>query len=147
MDGTIADLYGVEDWLPKLRSENTSPYSDALPIYNMLELSAIIDVFRSIGYKVIIVSWGSMGGSNEYTREVKKVKQEWLKRYLFPYDELHVIKYGTPKTKFTNEDNVILVDDSTEVINEFLKSKIKNKRIVNAKYDIISQLLNILREE
>ena len=29
MDGTIANLYGVENWLPKLRAHDASPYADA----------------------------------------------------------------------------------------------------------------------
>ena len=35
MDGTIADLYNVPNWLPKLRAEDASPYEDAAPIYDM----------------------------------------------------------------------------------------------------------------
>ena len=29
MDGTIADLYGVENWLPKLRAYDPTPYQTA----------------------------------------------------------------------------------------------------------------------
>lgn len=29
MDGTIADLYAVPNWLDKLRAEDASPYADA----------------------------------------------------------------------------------------------------------------------
>jgi hypothetical protein len=148
MDGTIADLYGVKDWLPKLRSENPSPYAEALPLYDMTALSAILDVFKNIGYKIIVVSWGSMGATAQYTREVKKVKKAWLEQYGFPFDEFHVVKYGTPKSKFISDNEVILVDDSTDVINEFIKTtRATNKRVVNAKMNIINQLLEILQED
>ena len=29
MDGTLADLYGVENWLEKLRASDPSPYAEA----------------------------------------------------------------------------------------------------------------------
>ena len=32
MDGTIADLYGVENWLNDLRTERTTPYEIATPL-------------------------------------------------------------------------------------------------------------------
>ena len=32
MDGTIADLYGVENWLPMLRAYDPTPYRTAKPI-------------------------------------------------------------------------------------------------------------------
>ena len=41
MDGTIADLYGVENWLPMLRAEDPLPYEIAEPIYNMTWLASI----------------------------------------------------------------------------------------------------------
>ena len=35
MDGTIADLYGVDDWLTKLRNEDISPYLECEPLVPM----------------------------------------------------------------------------------------------------------------
>ena len=35
MDGTIANLYGVENWLEDLRSFNPRPYIVAEPMYDM----------------------------------------------------------------------------------------------------------------
>ena len=32
MDGTIADLYGVQDWLTHLENENVYPYIAAKPL-------------------------------------------------------------------------------------------------------------------
>ena len=39
MDGTIADLYGVENWLDMLRNYNPTPYEVAKPMWNMTELA------------------------------------------------------------------------------------------------------------
>ena len=38
MDGTIADLYGVPDWLNLLRSYDPSPYIQARPLVDMEQL-------------------------------------------------------------------------------------------------------------
>ena len=39
MDGTIADLYGVKDWLALLRSENPTPSRTAAAIRDMAALN------------------------------------------------------------------------------------------------------------
>lgn len=145
MDGTIADLYGVKDWLEKLRAEDASPYRDAKPMYDMDTLAVILDIFRGIGYRIMVVSWGAMNGSKEYTREVKKVKTDWLDAHGFPYDEVHVVKYGTPKQRFIKDDLAILVDDNDEVRADFLKStRGAQKKVIDAKRNVIEQLIGIL---
>lgn len=145
MDGTIADLYGVSDWLPKLRAEDVSPYKEARPLYDMDSLNAILNIFKEMGYKIVVVSWGAKGASEEYDKAVEKEKKEWLKRYSFPADEIHVVPYETPKSKFIKNDFSVLIDDSPVVRNEFLKSKIGLFRwTIDATENIIGQLLNLL---
>ena len=40
MDGTIADLYGAKDWLPRLRAYDAKIYAEARPLCNMNTLAA-----------------------------------------------------------------------------------------------------------
>lgn len=144
MDGTIADLFHVNEWLQKLRNEDTSPYTEAEPMYNMNELTALLNTLKA-NYTITIVSWSSKGGTNEYNRRVKKAKKEWLDRYNFPYDKIHVVKYGTLKQNFIETDFAILVDDNEAVRTKFLKSKRGNiKMVINAKHDIMSQLMELI---
>ena len=44
-------------------------------------------------------------------------KREWLARYNFPVDEIHLVKYGTTKANCTRKLGgfQILVDDNEEV--------------------------------
>ena len=35
MDGTIANLYGVENWLEMLMAEDETPYAIAKPLVNL----------------------------------------------------------------------------------------------------------------
>ena len=39
MDGTIANLYAVDNWLPKLRAYDPSPYMDATPMLRLCSLA------------------------------------------------------------------------------------------------------------
>ena len=34
MDGTLANFYGVENWLDYLENEDTTPYAIARPLFN-----------------------------------------------------------------------------------------------------------------
>lgn len=122
MDGTIADLYNVPDWLSKLRSENPSPYADASPMWDMETLVEILRDLQSFGIKVIITSWLSKNSSEGYKKEVRKAKREWLSRYDFPFDEIHLVQYGTRKdtcSKKSGGEFQILFDDSEEVRNNW----------------------------
>lgn len=115
LDGTIANLYNVEGWESKLRAEDPSPYADASPLVDMVRLATIIAKLRSAGVTVGVISWGAMHGTTKYTREVKRVKREWCKRYGLVFDEFHVVKYNTPKHWVAKCKRSILVDDNSEV--------------------------------
>lgn len=100
MDGTIADLYGVENWLPDLRAERVRPYAEAKPLVNMQALARMLNRLTAQGYSVSIISWTSRGGSDEYNEAVAEVKKEWLKKHLksVRFSEIYIIPYGTPKS-------------------------------------------------
>ena len=120
MDGTIADLYGVEGWLGKLRAENPLPYEIAKPMWDMERLVNIIRGLQAIGIEQRIVSWLSMDSSEQYKTEVRRAKREWLDEFDFPYDHFHGVQYGATKAdsvrKFLADDETaILIDDSAKV--------------------------------
>ena len=141
MDGTIADLYAVTGWLENIIAENVRPYAIAEPMYNMNKLVNVINRLKENGWRVAIVSWTSKHGSKEYNKAVRKVKKEWLDRYNFPYDELHVIKYGTPKSYCMKKTGgfQILFDDE-----EPNRKAWRNGSTVNANEDIYKILKNML---
>ena len=133
MDGTIADLYGVDGWLEDLQTEKTRPYEIAKPIYNMIELKEILNRLQAIGWKIAITTWLAKNATKEYNRKVAKAKKEWLAKYNFPYDEIHCIKYGTTKADCTRKkaDFQILIDDNKKVRDGWTLGT-----TVNAKHDI-----------
>lgn len=148
MDGTIADLYSVENWLPKLRAEDVSPYRDAKPMYDMDLLNEVLKCLRCEGYRVVVVSWGAMGASAEYGKAVRKAKIRWLQDYGFPFDEVHIVKYGTPKANFIKDDTAILIDDNQKVRDDFMNSTKGNKKaVVDATKNIMKSLVDLLLAE
>ena len=115
MDGTITDLYSVPNWLDKLTTSNVTPYCEALPIGNPEELKSVLKRLKECGYHLGIVSWCAKGGSREYNQATRKAKKAWLDKY-YPniFEEIHIVKYGTPKHKTVSRSG-ILVDDSQDV--------------------------------
>ena len=116
MDGTIADLYAVENWLEKLKTSNPSPYADAAPMVNVEQFTLSILAIQEQGYEVGVISWTSKNGTSNYNKEVRSVKRAWLKA-TFPeikFDEIHIVKYGTPKRKFATSNEDILFDDEKQ---------------------------------
>ena len=113
MDGTIANLYAVENWLPMLRAEDTTPYEKAEVMWNMNQLARLMNQVQLMGYKLGIISWTSKGGSASYNEAVKQAKLNWLKKHLasVSWDRIYVVKYGTPKSLVMDTEDDILFDD------------------------------------
>lgn len=113
MDGTIANLYGEENWLSDLISGYTKPYRNAKPLVNMHELSKVLNELQARGFEVGIISWLSKNGTDEYNAKVTKAKKDWLIRHLSSvhFNSIHIVEYGTPKQNYKTTDNDVLFDD------------------------------------
>lgn len=141
MDGTIVDLYGVENWLEMLKAEDDTPYKIAKPLYNMSLLNLIINILKEKGWKIIITTWLAKESSNKYDEKVKKAKIEWLKKVNFPYDEIYITEYGVIKTSCTKKYGgfQILIDDNEEVRKSWNLGK-----VINANENILEKLINLI---
>jgi len=113
MDGTIANFYGVENWLDYLINSDTTPYDVAKPLINFSAFARQIHKMQKNGFTFGIVSWLSKNGTNEYNRAVTESKLNWLKKHLPSvfWDEIHIVSYGTPKSTVVNDKNGFLFDD------------------------------------
>lgn len=116
MDGTIADLYSVDNWLDKLHNEDVSPYVDAKPLVNMRDLENLLYAFQAVGVSVGVISWAAMDDELPYRKAVRRAKRAWLKKYCpILAANCHVVKYGTPKHSVPNKNAMVLVDDNNDV--------------------------------
>lgn len=113
MDGTIADLYAVPNWLKMLRAENPTPYIQAEPLVQLSALARHLNRLQRNGYIIGIISWGSKHATPEYDEAVAKAKNFWLNKHLpsVKFDEIHIVPYGTPKSTVAREKNGYLFDD------------------------------------
>lgn len=144
MDGTIADLYGVEGWLADLRSENPRPYIIAKPMYDMDIFTTILEQLKMLGWIIAVTSWLAKESSKEYDELVRKAKREWLAKHNFPADEIHLVKYGTTKANCTRKlgGYQVLVDDNAEVRKGWHLGD-----TINANENIIEKLMDLLLTE
>lgn len=110
MDGTIADLYGVDGWLEMLIDSDPTPYEIARPLLRMATLARLLNRLQREGWEIGIVSWLSKASTAEYDKAVTEAKREWLAKHLksVRFDYIDILPYGTPKEMGRNG---ILFDD------------------------------------
>ena len=113
MDGTIANLYGVDGWLEMLINHDETPYTNATPLLRLNTLAFMLNRLQKDGYTIGIVSWLAKNSNEEYDTRVANAKIKWLRTHLksVQFDEIHIVPYGTPKENVVNFPKGILFDD------------------------------------
>lgn len=113
LDGTLANLYSVPNWLAFLEKENPWPYIDAKVMHNMSRLARALNELKKYNIKIGIISWLSKNSSDDYAIKVTEAKQWWLSNHLrsVKFDYQYIIPYGINKTQFKFNDDDILFDD------------------------------------
>lgn len=113
MDGTIANLYGVKNWLTYLQNEDATPYIQALPMIDVVEFTKVINMLQSHGVKIGIISWLAKFSTAEYDIKVTNAKLNWLRKNLngIHFDEIHIVPYGTPKQQYGTHNDVLFDDE------------------------------------
>ncbi len=117
MDGTIADLYGVPNWLEKIRAEDASPYRDAKPMWDMDKLKEVLLKLSAEGWEIRVITWLSMDSTEEFKKAVRAEKRAWLNKHKFPVGSCHMVAYGTTKANCVRKaaDHAILIDDNSKI--------------------------------
>lgn len=113
MDGTIADLYGVENWLSYLIERNPLPYEIAKPLIRLSALARKLNKLQALGWKIGVVSWLSKEDNPDYNKVVTEAKKMWLKKHLASvhFDDVKIVSYGTPKSTVVNEIGILFDDE------------------------------------
>ena len=116
MDGTMADLYGVENWLDYLIAGDVFPYENAEPLLRLSALARRLNNLQKNGYNLAVISWLSKSGTDEYNAEVATVKREWLAKHLpsVKWDAIHIVPYGKMKQNFCEKLPDILFGDESK---------------------------------
>ena len=144
MDGTIANFYGVATWLEDLANENVRPYVECEPLYDMDMLKVLLETFKVVGYRIVVTTWLAKDSTTEFKNATRKAKLDWLEKYEFPFDEIHLVQYGTTKANCTRKlgGYQILVDDNEQVRKGWTLGE-----TINANENIVEQLMKILEKE
>ena len=102
MDGTIANLYGVD--------------AQAKVLLNMNVLARILNNLQKRGYEIGIISWLAKGSTAEYDKAVTRAKKKWLAQHLksVQFDFVEIVAYGTDKNIVATGEADILFDDEIE---------------------------------
>lgn len=123
MDGTIADFYGVPNWLAMLRAYDPTPYKVAKPMMNFSALARQLNAAQRNGARLVIVSWTSKTSNDDFDAAIAAAKMAWLAKHLpsVEWDEINVIPYGTNKAECCGVDGeeFFLFDDEERNRNEW----------------------------
>ena len=138
LDGTLADFYGVENWLDYLEREDTTPYREARPLLNMNILARYLNKLSRNGWKINSVSWGSKNSSSDFLWETEKVKKEWIKKHVKSvlFENFYVVPYGTPKQEVCNFSSGFLFDDEKKNRAEWSGRAFDEKNILEILKDL-----------
>lgn len=120
MDGTIANLYSVPNWLPLLRAFDPAPYADAGPMCDIPSLAELLSWAQASGIEIRIISWLSKESTPEYDEAVRLAKRNWLETQGIPFDHFHGVAYGATKADSIRrylkaDETAILFDDNAKV--------------------------------
>lgn len=133
MDGTIANLYGVPDWLESIRAMDPAPYMDAKPLLPFSTLARKLHKLQEQGIKVGVISWLAKCSSPEYDSKVTNAKRVWLKKHLpsVNWDEINIVPYGTPKESFCKTPMDVLFDDEENNRNNWSGRAFNENQIIS----------------
>lgn len=143
LDGTLGDLYGRKNWLEELTNE-IPIYEDLKPLVDMEKLNEIAYKLKSVGVDFGVVTWLSMGASENYEFITSMEKYRWCKKYIPFITEFECQPYGTPKQTNYHNRKCILIDDNAEIRADFETPH--RRKTFDANDDIIAFLTNLYND-
>lgn len=131
MDGTIADLYGVENWLEMLITHDETPYAIAKPIVNLSVLARLMNKVQRKGFEICIVSALAKDSTAEYDQRVRNAKIKWLTSHLksVHFDEIRFVPYWYTKNN-VNTGADILFDDEERHLEKWTGTAIHASKMI-----------------
>lgn len=115
MDGTIANLYSIDNWLERLRKEDTTIFLECNPLISEKDL---LKVFPPKSHEIIILSMTPLNCSKSYHENVIAQKNKWLDIHFPSITKRIYKKYGNNKN-LKNSVKAILVDDNATIRNNY----------------------------
>lgn len=116
MDGTIAALYRVSNWLEAIQTHDAAPYYNAGAMGDTDYLNTLIELYKDAGGHVCVVSWTAKGNSSHaYYTATQAAKMLWLRENLPAIEDVRIVEYGTPKYLVVKDvRHTVLFDDEKQ---------------------------------
>ena len=113
MDGVMAGLYDVKNWLDYLLASDPYPYKAAKPQVNMNLRARLLKRLQAEGWHIGIVRKKKKNATDEYNKAVTNAKQAWLNKHLHSvhWDEIVIVPYGTPKHEAVSVEGILFDDE------------------------------------
>ena len=149
LDGTIYDLYGIENWLEKLQTEKENVFLEGKFLVNYNDFMDCIRFLLECGYTFGVITWLPMQASPEYEEQCRKEKLEWVREYLPFVSEINITSYGMPKQNCIQKraKTMILIADNIEVCKMWNTPTQRNSINVNEEFTVIDALNAIIETE
>lgn len=140
MDGTIADLYGTDNWLELLLAETKGLFRNLKLMHNKSKLDKAINTLLEQGYQIEVITWTPKDVSEDYIRVVEQEKKEWIEEHFPMIREVHCVGYGVPKQSagYKRAGLQILVDDNLDVLKQWETPK--QRKTILADENLIGNL-------
>lgn len=147
MDGTVYDLYGMENWLEMLRNEEKGAFTLGNALVDMVALKEVCLKLIAKGYQIGIITWLPMGASLEYCEVCTKEKRRWAENNMPYISEFYALEYGVPKqyAPARRAAEMWLVDDNKEVREMWITEK--QRKAIDATENIINALVALAEKE
>lgn len=147
MDGTVYDLYGMENWLEMLRNEEKGAFTLGNALVDTVALKEVCLRLIAKGYQIGIITWLPMGASLEYCEICTKEKRRWAENNMPYISEFYALEYGVPKqyAPARRAAEMWLVDDNKEVREMWVTEK--QRKAIDATENIINALVALAEKE
>jgi hypothetical protein len=89
----------------------------AAPMWDMVELRNVLEMLIAQNWEIRVITWLAMDSTEDYKNAVRLAKLDWLIKYNFPADKIHMVAYGTTKANVVRKyaESAILIDDNDKV--------------------------------
>lgn len=149
LDGTVYDLYNIDDWLKKLTTEQDGVFTEGDFLVDYVDFMECIHQLQDYGYIFGVITWLPMQATPEYEEICRQEKIMWINEYLPFVSEINICSYGIPKQNCIQKrsQTMILIDDNAEVC-KMWNTAIQRKSInINEEYTVIDALNEIIENE
>lgn len=156
LDGTLFNLYGKENWLEMLRTEDPlafdwkdMPNFGFMPSFDYDDFFALCkQLMAEFGVEFNVITWLPMYATKEYEEECAKVKKEWVNIFMPFVKNICCQSYGVPKQLGvkSRSKEMILIDDNLEVCRTWETDCMRKYINVTKEYNAFKALSDLYKE-